>query len=68
MNTPIDYDDGQSPFDAEVGVVICPSCGTEQYHHESHLGNLGVIEHHRCRFCGWDFQYRPSKEETNDNR
>lgn len=42
--------------------VICPSCGTEQAHAESYQGNLGVIEHHRCRYCGWQFSYRPTGE------
>ena len=42
--------------------VICPSCGTQQPHDESYQGNLGVIEHHRCRFCGANFSFRPTED------
>lgn len=57
-----DIDNDDYDFEEEEDIVICPSCGTEQAHSVSHIGNLGVIEHHRCRHCGFDFQYRPEED------
>lgn len=58
------WDDVYSPFggawdeDDGCGEVTCPSCGHEQDGAVSILGTLGNLEHHRCRYCGFDFSVR----------
>ncbi len=32
--------------------TICPTCGSVNGHTDSFLGTLGLVEHHRCRWCG----------------
>ena len=32
--------------------VTCPACNTDQTYLESILGQLGMIEHFKCRYCG----------------
>lgn len=34
----------------------CPHCGSENLEGESLMGALGSIEHHRCRYCGQNFE------------
>lgn len=33
----------------------CTACGQGQWLEECHLGTLGTLEHHRCRYCGNDW-------------
>lgn len=60
----IDYEDFDGECNEEIEIVICPSCGKEQYHPDSFQGNLGVIELHRCRYCGFQFSYRPDRGDA----
>lgn len=39
----------------EIIWTFCPSCGTEHDERDSFMGSLGFIEHHRCRYCGWEW-------------
>ena len=31
--------------------TICPACGSVNGYSDSFLGHLGLVEHHRCRWC-----------------
>lgn len=31
--------------------LICPACGSVNDFAGSFLGHLGLVEHHRCRWC-----------------
>ncbi len=35
--------------------LICPHCGSINGFSDSFLGKLGLVEHHRCRWCSAQF-------------
>lgn len=35
--------------------VVCPMCYAPQTEHDSLMGILGTLAHHRCRYCGAQF-------------
>lgn len=49
--------------EAEVEIIVCPTCGSEQDESECFLGRLGFLTHFRCRYCGMTFSQSPLSEE-----
>jgi transcription elongation factor Elf1 len=48
-------------YDEELELYAndCPHCGAsnlEDLEAESLMGSMGSIEHHRCRYCGMNFE------------
>lgn len=46
--------------------IECPMCERDQHTNDARLGQLGTLEHFRCRWCSWNWARSTKHEDTDE--